>query len=128
MNDTYSHEGGDLVLKSVVNLVKECLRNTDLIGRYGGEEFVIYLPNTPITIAAQMAEAIRVKIASGHVRYMNEPIHVTSSFGVSSIFQHNESKDTITSLIKQADQALYRAKRSGRNRVECSIETSTMPR
>ncbi|GGI16113.1 histidine kinase N-terminal 7TM domain-containing diguanylate cyclase [Gottfriedia solisilvae] len=119
VNDTFGHEVGDIVLSSVAKLAKDHLRSSDLIGRYGGEEFVICLPNTNILEAYKMADHIREKIAEWKTNINDEEIQVTSSFGVTSTqFLIGDEIKTMQSLIREADQALYVAKNGGRDRVE----------
>lgn len=119
VNDTYGHEVGDVVLSYVSKLAKEHLRKSDFIGRYGGEEFVICMPNTNILEAYKIADHIREKIAERKTRINDNDIQVTSSFGVTSTqFLIGDENKTMQSLIREADQALYVAKNSGRDRVE----------
>jgi len=110
VNDNYGHSTGDQVIKAVADALKTATRDSDLIGRYGGEEFVVVLPYLKLEKAALVAERIR--------KYIEEKpcsgISVTISIGVSSI-ESNAGKPT--ELIDQADKALYTAKESGRNRV-----------
>lgn len=110
VNDIYGHQIGDMVLKEVANTLLSCERESDTIGRWGGEEFLIVLPNTNLTGAMITAEKIRTAIE-------NHPFSVvgkkTASFGVSE-FLVEENED---SFIERADQALYRAKSGGRNQV-----------
>lgn len=119
VNDTFGHEVGDIVLSYVSKLAKDHLRSSDFIGRYGGEEFVICMPNTSILEAYKLAYHIREKIAEWNTRINDNDIQVTSSFGVTSthLVIGDENK-TMQSLIREADQALYVAKNSGRDRVE----------
>ncbi len=111
VNDTYGHQVGDRVLKEVVTKVKETLRDTDIIGRYGGEEFLVILPDTPIGEAVKVAERIRKLIEATE---FPEGFRVTISCGVSQL----RPQDSVESLIKRADEALYKAKKAGRNRTE----------
>ncbi len=114
INDTYGHDAGDLVLKSLVKTIKGFLRKGDVIYRYGGEEFLILLPRTTLENATKIAEKLREKISYIRVPYRNTTITFTASFGVTQV----KDNDTINSLIKRADVALYEAKNKGRNRVE----------
>lgn len=128
VNDTYGHDAGDLVLKHVVNLTKNCLREKDILGRYGGEEFIICLPNTTLDEAFEIANAICLKISTSYAYIYDQEIRVTSSFGISHSLQNAEGSQSpsIETLIRQADQALYSAKKNGRNRVhitEQSLQT-----
>ncbi|MBU8730253.1 diguanylate cyclase [Cytobacillus oceanisediminis] len=119
VNDTYGHEAGDLVLVQIAGLVKNSLRKRDIIGRYGGEEFMIYLPDTPAHDAHLLIEAIRLDIAGSPIIVDDNRISITSSFGLSHT---NVSADNLDNpskiLLKHADLALYDAKRNGRNNVQ----------
>lgn len=117
VNDTYGHDAGDLVLKHVVKIAKNCLREKDILGRYGGEEFIICLPNATIGEAYELANAICLKISASYAYYHDQEIRVTSSFGISHSNKDHQYP-SIETLIRQADQALYRAKKNGRNRVQ----------
>jgi len=116
-NDTYGHLEGDKVLKILANILRSNVREVDIVGRYGGEEFMVILPEANEKEAQRIAERIRIK-AEGY-NFKNKKSHpdekVTLSLGVTSCFQENI---TSQGLIYKVDQALYRAKRKGRNRVE----------
>lgn len=112
VNDNYGHSTGDQVIKVVADVLKTSTRDTDLVGRYGGEEFCVVLPKLPIDQAVQIAERIRKTIEKKSC----SGVKVTLSQGVSSI-EFNAGKPE--ELINQADKALYAAKESGRNRVIC---------
>lgn len=124
INDTYGHDNGDIALKRLVSLCKQILGEFDRLFRYGGEEFVLLLPETPIEEAMKKAEAIRKLIGSSPIqlREMPHPITITISIGVATL-HHKEDKD-LDDLMKRADQALYRAKALGRNRV-CQADDHT---
>ena len=110
VNDRYGHDIGDEVLKRVASAAAEGLRNTDLIGRYGGEEFVIILPDTDEEVALQIAERVRARVeASWHDR---QPM-VTVSLGIAS----TRGEDSGHGILKRADVALYEAKTAGRNQL-----------
>ncbi|KPA15819.1 histidine kinase [Candidatus Magnetomorum sp. HK-1] len=113
INDTYGHAGGDKVLKSVTNLCSEALRDSDIIGRIGGEEFAIVLPETNEEKAFEVAERIRTSLSELIITYEGEEIQVTMSIGISSLSNHSKKLDDI---LKNADDALYQAKGSGRNK------------
>lgn len=113
INDRYGHECGDIVLGSISHLIKECVRDCDMVFRYGGEEFVILLSETPLDDAGDIAERIRGAIENHTLAYDMQAINLTASLGVSSL----RGNDTIDSFIKRADQAMYQAKARGRNRV-----------
>jgi diguanylate cyclase (GGDEF)-like protein/PAS domain S-box-containing protein len=110
VNDRYGHATGDQVIKTVADVLKTCTRDTDLVGRYGGEEFCVVLPKLYLDQAAQIAERIRQTIENKSC----SGVKVTVSLGVSSLELNTNKPDE---LIDQADKALYAAKNSGRNRV-----------
>ncbi|MEO1958265.1 MAG: diguanylate cyclase [Nautiliaceae bacterium] len=110
INDTYGHEFGDYVLKKLSKIIKGRLRRKDFFGRWGGEEFLIVLPNTPYNGALKLAEEIRELIEKANF----ENVKVTISLGVGD-FKRGEDVDTI---IQRVDNALYNAKNSGRNQVK----------
>lgn len=114
VNDTHGHLGGDAVLVQVAGIIKGALRDSDIAGRYGGEEFGIVLPNTPVDGARVVAERIRNMIQATPVPFDRVQIPVTASLGIagfSTTFKDPED------FIAAADAALYEAKESGRNRV-----------
>ncbi len=115
VNDTYGHKVGDKVLIELASTAERALRDHDIVARYGGEEFVVFLPGIAAAQAAGVADRLRESISS-LVVYSDEkqPVRFTVSVGVSS----SEVSDNIDMLIKTADEALYRAKKNGRNRVE----------
>jgi diguanylate cyclase (GGDEF)-like protein/PAS domain S-box-containing protein len=110
VNDRYGHATGDQVIKAVADVLKTCTRDTDLVGRYGGEEFCVILPNLYLDKAAQIAERIRQAIEKKSC----SGVKITASLGVASLESNTNKPDE---LINQADKALYAAKKSGRNRV-----------
>ncbi|WP_160165010.1 GGDEF domain-containing response regulator [Chrysiogenes arsenatis] len=112
VNDTYGHQVGDSVLKEVVVLTQGVIRNCDIFGRYGGEEFVLLLPNTKREGATHLAEKLRRAIEQHEFDYIDK---LTVSLGVTSF---SEDQRDANALINSADTALYRAKNNGRNRVE----------
>lgn len=115
INDTLGHHAGDAVLVQTSALLLENARPYDEIGRYGGEEFAILLPETSLEVATQVAERLRETIADHEVWVDGKPVKVTASFGVSCF--PNEGIHSINDLLKAADSALYQAKYGGRNRV-----------
>lgn len=114
INDTYGHAAGDAVLKAVATLLRENVRGSDIVGRYGGEEIVIGLLGANLEDARQIAENLREKLENHKIKYGSKELSVTASFGVASV---SETTDT-NALIDAADKALYLAKNNGRNRVE----------
>lgn len=113
INDRYGHMVGDCVLRDVAAHASECVRSTDMLFRYGGEEFVILLSSTSMQGAKRLAERIRSAIEKLECRYGNTAVQVTASLGVACL--HPE--DTPQALFERADQALLKAKHEGRNRV-----------
>ena len=110
INDSYGHDVGDKVLKTIANIVSSNIRATDILARYGGEEFVIIAPETTLEDAKALAEKLRKKIENF---LFEEGFSITCSFGISSLNQ----EDTKETILKRVDEALYKAKREGRNRV-----------
>ncbi len=116
INDTYGHDAGDDVLREFARRVRCSTRGVDLACRYGGEEFVVVMPETEIPIAIRVGERIRQAVGQEYftVGEDRRPIDVTVSIGVAALESQDDTPD---SLLKRADQALYAAKRDGRNRV-----------
>jgi two-component system cell cycle response regulator len=118
VNDKFGHQVGDLVLQRFTERVLMASRSYDFVGRYGGEEFIIGLPQTTLEQAFQAAERMRKNIEKMESPLNDNPqipFRITASFGVASCLM--ESSEGIDSVIKLADEALYRAKTEGRNRV-----------
>ncbi|MDO8267336.1 MAG: GGDEF domain-containing protein [Moraxellaceae bacterium] len=115
INDTWGHHAGDKVLVVASSILMEMARQYDEVGRYGGEEFAILLPNATIDGAAAVAERIREKIATTCVEVDGQKISMTASFGVACY--PAPGINDLNDLLKAADKALYEAKESGRNRV-----------
>jgi len=115
VNDTYGHKTGDFVLQRISELFKEALREIDIIGRLGGEEFAILLPETNMEKAIEVAERVRQLIESAEIALeIGLPLRATVSIGVTTLMN---SEINIDMLLHQADQALYEAKKTGRNKV-----------
>jgi two-component system cell cycle response regulator len=116
VNDTYGHDAGDDVLREFALRIRRSVRNIDLACRLGGEEFVIVMPETDMTVAAMVAERLRRGIAGEPftVQQGAKSLNVTLSIGIAALAS---PADTPAVILKRADQALYRAKRDGRNRV-----------
>jgi two-component system, cell cycle response regulator len=119
VNDRYGHPAGDSLLRDFASLLQETLRDVDLAGRWGGEEFLLILPGTGLTGGAQVAERVRAALASRIVLTVEgTPIPVTASFGVAAV----PPAKTASELFAAADAALYEAKRAGKNRVQTAAE------
>ena len=114
INDNYGHLAGDKVLKIIATVLRKRLRGTDFIARFGGEEFVLLLPSTVPAAGMKLLEQLRASIEACPFHFKGEPVTVTISMGLTA-FRSGESSDLV---LKRADQALYRAKNAGRNRVE----------
>jgi len=119
INDRFGHETGDFVLQQIANILKEITRPQDLTSRWGGEEFLIFLPDMSSGNAGDTAERLRERI-DGHIFSFDEiEIKVTMSFGVSDHFYGDTGS---AECIREADKNLYEAKRQGKNRVVKSAE------
>jgi len=114
VNDTYGHPAGDAVLVAFVQAVQSSLRKMDMLGRLGGEEFAVLLPETSLEAAGRLAERLRAKVEALSVEFQDHAIRVTVSIGVAALRNDSTAVDEVLS---QGDAALYRAKESGRNRV-----------
>jgi len=116
INDTYGHDAGDEILREFAARLRKNVRGIDLACRYGGEEFVVVMPDTEPALANIVAERVREQIAQQPFRVAgrDEPINVTISIGLAGI---RHAEDTVAGLVKRADKALYEAKNAGRNRV-----------
>jgi diguanylate cyclase (GGDEF)-like protein len=114
INDTYGHFAGDAVLKETANRLRGNMRPYDRVGRYGGEEFLVVLPNCDLEQAAQQAERMREKLGQQPMYVDGTELQVTASFGVTISDGSEGSPD---SCIRVADEALYQAKNAGRNRI-----------
>ena len=128
VNDTYGHLVGDQVLKEISRSFQDYLREYDLAGRFGGEEFVLLLPHTAERDAYRIAERLRAHIAGMPIGIaggtLAEPVHVTVSVGVAVL---DETRRDLTDLLASADAALYRAKQGGRNQVRMDTSSGTSP-
>ncbi len=114
INDRFGHATGDKVLRTVANEIQQALRTSDVLFRYGGEEFVVILPNTHQDRAHEIAERLRLAVAALKLDNEQEDFSVTISIGNSAL----RNKDNSIALFKRADEALYIAKSNGRNKVE----------
>lgn len=115
-NDVHGHTSGDSLLKGFAETIRATVRDTDIVSRYGGDEFALLLPETNLKAAMEMAERIRTQLPERLALLPDAPISpgISASFGVAEFSLHAESAEE---LVKRADQALYEAKRAGRNRV-----------
>jgi diguanylate cyclase (GGDEF)-like protein len=118
VNDTLGHAAGDVVLQAVGQAVLEECRSMDVVARYGGDEFLILLPETDGTAAAALADRLRRSVSTLAVMHGGRALGVTASFGVAALDgRGDESPDEPEELLRRADQALYAAKRRGRDAV-----------
>lgn len=126
VNDIYGHQVGDLVLEGMAQLVATTLRTTDIVARYGGEEIMVIAPSTPVKTAASLAERLRKIVENASFEVPAEldcdisALGVTVSIGVACFGRHAED---MPELIQNADKAMYRAKKEGRNRVVVGCAT-----
>jgi two-component system cell cycle response regulator len=117
VNDRYGHLVGDAVLMGVARSIQEAVRLTDIVGRYGGEEFLVIMPQTSCQDALPLSERI-LKTVSEHVLWVDrQEVHVTLSVGVATYPDPGQGVKTKTALLSAADQAMYRAKMQGKNQV-----------
>jgi diguanylate cyclase (GGDEF)-like protein len=114
VNDTYGHQAGDTVLQEIAKLILKNIKTSDVFARWGGEEFVILLPDTTVEGAYQFAQKLRTLIKEYPFEVVDQ---ITSSFGVGQL---NEYENKMT-LFEKVDKALYNAKNSGRDRVEKAL-------
>lgn len=110
INDTYGHNLGDIVLKEVTKIVRERIRKVDIFGRWGGEEFLVMLPDTSLLSAAFLADELRHKIVNANIVNLS----VSASFGVTEY----RDGDTVYTITERVDEVMYSAKKKGKNRVE----------
>ena len=115
VNDTFGHLAGDQALKRVGNLLQSNFRSYDAAGRFGGEEFLVVLPNCGYTALTLRAEMVRLSMASLQLEFDGRPCSLTASIGVATL--NPNLGESLESLLQRADSALYEAKRYGRNRV-----------
>jgi diguanylate cyclase (GGDEF)-like protein/PAS domain S-box-containing protein len=114
VNDTYGHEAGDTVLKKLADLITAQSRQGDFVCRYGGEEFVLVMPNIGVDVAKERANSLLRSISSLFVPFGRFNLNITVSMGISWFPVHGQAKEE---LLRTADKALYEAKRKGRNQV-----------
>ncbi len=115
-NDTQGHEAGDEALIHVVKIIKDTLRSMDMIGRFGGEEFVVILPDTPSNEAMTVVSRLQKELTKRIFVYNNQKFFMTFSAGVAT----RTADEALVDTVKRADAAMYRAKKSGKNRVEAA--------
>ena len=113
LNDTHGHLAGDVVLKGFANQLRASLRRSDIVCRWGGEEFIVLFKNTALDTAQQLAEKLRAQLEQQHFFWEDKALRVTISIGLTNL----TGSEGLASLIARADRALYRAKQSGRNRI-----------
>jgi len=112
INDTYGHSGGDIALKDIAEIANEFVRNNDILGRIGGEEFLVILPNTSSKQAYEVAERIRQAIVTKDITLGDKVVNISASFGISQLAKNQQN---FNQIFHEADIALYQAKNSGRN-------------
>lgn len=115
VNDVYGHLFGDMVLKGVGKIIQKCVRTTDIVSRYGGEEFAVLLPSTDVSGAGVIAENIRRAIERHCFKNAQDKVSVTASIGLAAYLEHGP--DSPQKLLDMADNALYSSKAMGRNRI-----------
>jgi diguanylate cyclase (GGDEF)-like protein len=122
INDTYEHDTGDAVLRMVADLLQTQTRDSDIVCRYGGEEFILVLSDASLPVAQQRAEFLRQEISGLSIRYAGRFLErITASLGVAIFPEHGI---TVNALIRAADTALYRAKTAGRNQVKTAEDVT----
>jgi diguanylate cyclase (GGDEF)-like protein len=114
INDNYNHLIGDKVLKEISRLFRENVRNIDIVGRYGGDECVIIMPETDIENACAAIERIRCVLESQAIKVDENQFHITACFGISA---YKEKPPSLERIIDEADTAMYAAKEAGRNAI-----------
>ena len=121
-NDTYGHPSGDIVLQEIATMLKELLRDCDSLFRYGGEEFVTLLPETPLDEAVKVAERIRIFVETESPRFLTgitKTHGVTVSVGVAALPDHGAEAQA---LLQKVDDLMYQAKKDGKNKVYCDMK------
>jgi diguanylate cyclase (GGDEF)-like protein len=115
INDQHGHAAGDHVLTNVGHILGDSLRDSDVLARIGGEEFVLLLPDTPQANAEFVAERMRAQLANSTIRFEEIELKITASFGVAAI---SDADENLEQMLSRADHAMYEAKHSGRNKVK----------
>ena len=118
INDTLGHQSGDRILQAFANIARDALRPSDLVGRYGGEEFAVVLPGATIETAYVIAERVRQAFARNYRFFDGQPLNATVSGGIVSA----SPSATLEMIFDAADKAMYAAKNAGRNRVEAAVD------
>ena len=121
INDQFGHAHGDRVLRNTARFIARTLRRTDVVGRYGGEEFLIILPDTDLGNARLIADSLRQNYAAFNQGQESDPFHATLSIGLAAYPAFHSAEG----LLRAADASMYRAKQEGRNRVVAAVPTST---
>ncbi len=122
VNDTYGHLVGDVVLREIAHRIHSSVREMDLVGRYGGEEFAVALPDAELELGIQIAERIRLGVETAAIHAYDEEIRITVSIGVALYPLHAATSDQ---LIEKGDRAMYKAKALGRNQTVAAAERMT---
>jgi diguanylate cyclase (GGDEF)-like protein/PAS domain S-box-containing protein len=117
INDSFGHLHGDQVLKQIVDACKNTIRSTDVLGRYGGDEFVVLFPETIMQGAVEIAERLRQKLGQITIAFKKETMKVTVSGGLSCLESMGNNNVNLIDFFEEADKALYQAKADGRNRI-----------
>lgn len=124
INDTFGHTAGDVILRELSHFLKQFFRSTDIICRYGGEEFLVILPDTSLQFAAEQAEILRKKVKNCSIKIGEEVLNLINlSLGVAAYPENGQEAELI---IKAADTALYRAKEEGRDRISVAPSTTKL--
>ncbi|MCP4414456.1 MAG: GGDEF domain-containing protein, partial [Gammaproteobacteria bacterium] len=113
INDTHGHVFGDVALRETASILQNSIRATDFVARFGGEEFIIIMPETNMAAATKAVNKLRIAIQNNQITESITKINLTMSFGVAAFTEGDSSK----SVLERADKALYRAKSKGRNQV-----------
>ena len=122
VNDSHGHAAGDVVLRSIAHSLQATLRSYDRLYRYGGEEFLLCSPQTSLDAAAELADRLRAALGELSIQAgEGDPIHITASLGVAALDGTHPVEDSV----QRADEAMYRAKKAGRNRIEVDRATPT---
>ncbi len=124
VNDLHGHLAGDLMLREIARAIADTLRHADFLGRFGGEEFIVFLPHTDTLGALDVAERIRERVARSSLEWRGQRVTTTVSVGVASL---GAEHDSVGALIADADRALYTAKNAGRNCVRTAAAVDAIP-